>query len=219
MSEQDPGGSAPTTQPVDTGALTLSDAALESITELIVDAQKGRPGAWDQVYSALYRELHRLARMQIRQHWKGAERSPTSLINRTWLRLSQATLNINDRTHLISVLVHAMRYALVDETRRLLAEKRGVGFEAVMLEEDDIGLAYDARLEHLLAVDQALNRLSEAEPRLGLLVELRYFGGMTDEEVAQALGVTDRTVRRDWRRARAFLSSSLDDRGSAELGS
>ena len=219
MSEQDRSLPDSTADRMGADALVLSDAALESITELILDAQKGRAGAWDKVYSALYQELHRLARMQIRQRWKGADRSPTSLINRTWLRLSQATFNINDRTHLISVLVHAMRYALIDETRRLLAEKRGDGFEAVMLDENDSGLAYDARLEHLLAIDQALDRLAEADPRLGLLVELRYFGGMTDEEVAQALGVTDRTVRRDWRRARAFLSSNLGDRAEAALDS
>ncbi|MGO1071675.1 ECF-type sigma factor [Lysobacter sp. CA199] len=195
---------------------SLSEAALDSITELIHQAQNGRAGAWDRVYAALYQELHRLARMQIRQRWKGGERSPTSLVNRTWLRLSQATFNVNDRAHLISVLVHAMRYALIDETRRLLTEKRGEGHQSVSLDEDDAGLAYDARLEQLLMIDQALDQLAAAEPRLGLLVELRYFGGMTDEEVAQALGVTDRTVRRDWRRARAFLSSTLGEHGEQD---
>ena len=187
----------------------LSDLAIASVTDLIGEVQRGDASAWHRIYSALYDELHQIARAQIRQHRRGPDSSPTSLISRTWLRLSQASLTLEDRNHLLGVLAQAMRYALLDETRRLLTEKRGVGLEAVTLDPTDPALASDHNLEDLLAIDAALRELAAIDPRLGLLVELRYFGGMTEEETAQVLGVSDRTVRRDWRRARAFLSSNL----------
>ena len=195
----------------------LDDAALESVTQLIVQAQDGAEGGWDRVYLALYHELHQLARMQLHWRWRGGVRSPTSLVTQAWLRLNQAPVAIKDRQHLIALLGRAMRFALIDETRRLLADKRGRGKDNLELDPEDSTLIQHEDLEQLVAIDQALSALTLVDERMSRLVELRYFGGMSDEEVAQILDVTTRTIRRDWRRARAFLASRLGDAGTLAL--
>lgn len=184
-------------------------SAPEPLTELIGQAQAGRAGGWDAVYARLYAELHDLARLQLRQRWRGADRSPTSLVSRAWLRIHLSDVAVHNREHLIALLARAMRYALVDEVRSVLAQKRGEGAASLALEDHEDVLDETVELERLLAIDQALNELASVDPRMARLVELRYFGGMTDEEVADALGITARTVRRDWRRARALLAATL----------
>lgn len=177
---------------------------LDSVTELILAAQGGQAGAWDKVYALLYRELHDAASMQIRRRWRRGKRSPTSLINRTWLRLNQEKLSLHNRQHLLAVLSRAMRYALIDEARRLNQAR----FED-QVASDHPEPSYDPDLEQLLAIDHALNALGALEPRLIQLVEMRYFAGMSDSEIGEVLDLTDRTVRRDWRKARAFLAAYL----------
>ncbi|MEH6419800.1 ECF-type sigma factor [Pseudomonas sp. CGJS7] len=185
------------------------EATLDSVTQLIVAAQNGQPGAWDRVYTLLYRDLHEAASLQIRRRWRrGNKRSPTSLINRTWLRLNQNKLTLNNRQHLLAVLSQAMRYALLDEVRRL---KRLKYEESYLADKADPNYepSYDPDLDQLLAIDRALEALSAVEPRLTQLVEMRYFAGMSDIEIGEVLGLTDRTIRRDWRKARAFLAAHL----------
>ncbi|KRB08739.1 ECF-type sigma factor [Lysobacter sp. Root690] len=177
---------------------------LDSVTELIVAAQGGQAGAWDKVYALLYKELHDAASLQIRRRWGRGKRSPTSLINRTWLRLNQDKLSLNNRQHLLAVLSRAMRYALIDEARRLNQLKLEESYGAEHAEP-----SYDPDLEQLISIDHALNALGAVEPRLIQLVEMRYFAGMSDIEIGEVLGLTDRTIRRDWRKARAFLAAHL----------
>ncbi|MGH8079719.1 MAG: ECF-type sigma factor [Lysobacter sp.] len=202
----------------DPDSSAISEAALESITELIGQAQGGRVAAWDQVYAVLYQELHQLARQQIRRHWPGPGHSPTSLVSRTWLRLSQSNLVYQSRDHLVGILVRAMRFALVDEARvSYAAKRRAATGETAISYDPEADAVSMPEIENLLAINQALNTLAEADPRLGQVVEMRYFAGMNDAEIADVLGITPRTVHRDWVRARAYLSSVLDEAANQTL--
>lgn len=181
----------------------------DSVTELLADAQAGRGGAWDRIYAVLYADLHRIAHAQIRQHTLG-RMSATSLVSEGWLRLAGAQFSVENRKHFMALVARAMRFVLMDEARKELAEKRGDGQRALSLEEGfDAG--QDTALAEMVALDAALTRLSSLDVRLAQLVEMRYFGGMDEIEIAAALGVTDRTLRRDWRRARAFLLTQLGE--------
>ncbi len=199
----------------DTASSGLSEHAIESVTRLIGEARSGQSDAWDRIFTLLYDDLRVVARSQIRQQRRGAG-SPTSLISETWLRLAGSPMAVNDRSHLITLMARAMRFVLLDETRRVLTGKRGEGIEVLAL-EDAPEPGQVSPLEQLLSLDQALNALAKVDPRLVDVVELRYFGGLTEVEVAEVLGVTERTVRRDWRKARAFLHSHLGDGGQAML--
>ncbi|MFD0724258.1 ECF-type sigma factor [Lysobacter brunescens] len=181
----------------------------ESVTRLIADARSGQGSAWDRVYSLLYDDLHRIARSQIRQRTFG-QISATSLVSEGWLRLVGAQVDVESRKHYVALVARAMRYVLMDEVRKGMAVKRGQGQADVPLDEG-IDAGGDFVLEEMIALDAALTRLSAIDPRLGQLVEMRYFGGLDEMEIAEALGITDRTVRRDWRKARAFLLTQLGD--------
>lgn len=181
----------------------------ESITRLLVDAQAGEDGAWNRIYGLLYGDLHRIARAQIRQRTSGRI-SATSLVSESWLRLSGAHFSVENRRHFTALVARAMRFVLMDEVRRDLAEKRGDGQRALSLNEE-VDAGEDSALEEMIAMDAALTRLSRLDVRLAQLVEMRYFGGLDESEIADVLGVTDRTLRRDWRKARAFLFTQLGD--------
>lgn len=188
----------------------LGEDAIATVTRLIGEAGEGCPDAWDRIYTLLYDDLRMVARSQIRQQRRGGVGSPTSLISETWLRLAGSPLAVKDRSHLITLMARAMRFVLLDETRRTLTEKRGDGLDLVPLQDvPEPGQA--SSLEQLLTLDQALNALARVDGRLADVVELRYFGGLTETEVAEVLGITERTVRRDWRKARAFLQCQLGD--------
>lgn len=181
----------------------------ESITRLLIDAQAGEDGAWNRIYGLLYGDLHRIARAQLRQRTSGRI-SATSLVSESWLRLSGAHFTVENRRHFTALVARAMRFVLMDEVRRDLAEKRGDGQRAMSLDEES-DAAQDVALEEMIALDAALTRLSRLDVRLAQLVEMRYFGGLEESEIADVLGVTDRTLRRDWRKARAFLFTQLGE--------
>lgn len=188
----------------------LSNETLESVTTLIAGAHAGQGAAWDKIYTLLYKDLHRIARSQVRQQSHRFSRSPTSLVSETWLRLVNANFSVADRSHLVALIARTMRFIVLDEVRRSLAEKRGQGFEVVSLDEAEEP-AHGYRLDQLLILDEALNELGKVDARLSQVVEMRYFGGLTESEIAGVLDVTERTVRRDWRKARAFLLSHLNE--------
>lgn len=181
----------------------------ESVTRLLVEAQAGDALAWDRIYALLYAELHRIARVQILQRSHGRI-SATSLVSESWLRLNGARFAVRDRRHFTALVARAMRFVLMDEVRRNMAEKRGEGRATEALDAD-AEPAVDAALAEMIALDAALDRLARFDTRLAQLVEMRYFGGLDETEIAEALDVTDRTLRRDWRRARAFLIAQLGD--------
>ncbi|MCL1634825.1 ECF-type sigma factor [Luteimonas sp. SX5] len=174
----------------------------ESVTVLLNRARGGDAAAGDRAYALVYEQLRGAARRQLR-HRRDRTLCTTALVNETWLKLAHADVDPRDREHFLALAARAMRMIVIDQARRSLAEKRGGQCLRVTLNSS---LAGDERgAEDLLALDAAMARLAEADPRLAQVVEWRYFGGLTEPEVAQMLGVTDRTVRRDWRKARAFL--------------
>lgn len=178
-----------------------------AFARLLRAADAGQPEAWDRIYALLYPDLHRIAQSQIRRQ-ASPRVSPTSLISETWLRLSGADLKVEDRRHLTAVIARAMRFVLIDQARRALTEMHAEG-NCESLHESHARDPNAARVERILSIDQALTRLSTIDARLGRVVELRYFGGLSEREVAEALDVTERTVSRDWRKARAFLVAQL----------
>jgi RNA polymerase sigma factor (TIGR02999 family) len=181
----------------------------ESITQLLVAAQAGEQAAWETIYGLVYRDLYRIARGQLRRRKEG-RMSATSLISESWLRLSGAEFSVESRRHFTALVARAMRFVLIDEARKEMTEKYGEGRRVLPLHEN-IDAAQDGELLEMIALDDALTRLSNLEPRLARLVEMRYFGGLDEAEIAHALGVTERTLRRDWRRARAFLLAQLGE--------
>lgn len=190
----------------------LPPDSAESITRLLEDtsSESRSSDAWNRIYALLYDDLRRIARSQIRKMRTG-EMSPTSLVSETWLRLARTEVPVENRAHLVSLAARAMRFVLIDYARQRLTEKHGSGVEMLSLEAGIERADSDISLERLLTLDQALNDLADLDARLAKVVELRYFGGLSEAEIAAVTGVAERTVRRDWRKAQAFLAMRLGD--------
>jgi len=181
------------------------------ITELLNRARGGDRAAYDEVFATLYEELRRLARLRLRAGGKGNMLDTTGLVNDCYLRFSaQARVPPADRGHFIAYCAHVMRSVVVDRVRSSKRERHGGLVQHVTLDDDlEIPLAEVDDAEEILAVHAALTELAALEPRLAQVVEMRYFGGLTEAEIGVALGLTDRTVRRDWQKARLFLARWL----------
>jgi RNA polymerase sigma factor (TIGR02999 family) len=162
----------------------------------------------DEVFPRLYEELRQLARQQLGNERTGHTLNTTALVHEAYLRLCKQTeVAWQDPARVMGVAAYAMRRVLVDHARRYLTTKRGGGLRRVSLDETPI--AIENRADEIVAVDHALDRLQSMDPRLCQLVECRFFSGLTDAETAKILGVTPRTVQRDWIRARAWLYREL----------
>jgi RNA polymerase sigma factor (TIGR02999 family) len=178
------------------------------VTEILRQAADGHRQSLDRIFPLVYDELRGLARRQLAGQPAGRTLTTTVLIHEAYLRLvDQKHARFEDRAHFYAYASRVMRAVLVDAARARSARKRGGDQTPVALDERH--LPVDAQADLVLAVDQALTRLAADDERLARLVECRFFGGMTDEDVAQALGVTDRTVRRDWIKARTWLHAQL----------
>jgi RNA polymerase sigma factor (TIGR02999 family) len=190
------------------------------LTLLIVRAREGERGAADALFRAVYDDLRRIAgRQRAGQGSEGPGR--TSLVHEAYLRLARPeALNVNDRRHFFAVAARAMRQIAVDRARERLATKRGGGASVTTLGAADEGTPEEGRLEGLIDLDEAMHALEAADPRLAKLVEMRLFSGLLLEEAGELLGLSEATLKRDWRKARAFLHARLG--GAAwhdELGS
>ena len=184
------------------------------VTRLLKDLRHGNEDARDQLYPLVYDELRRVAQRVLSGERSGHTLQATALVNEAYLKLADSGAADN-RLHFVRIAARAMRQVLVDHARKRLAEKRGGDWVKTQIDDKPIGL--DARPEELMALDQALDRLNEVDERLRSLVEYRFFGGMTETEIADILGVTTRTVQRDWAKARAWLYRELySDGGLAE---
>lgn len=176
--------------------------------DLIRRAQNGETGALQSVFAITYEELRRLARGRL----QGTDRSldTTALVHECYLRFAAAKrLSVEDRVHFFRYAGTAMRSVIVDVARGALRAKRGAGADAVPL-STTISESMTAGEEQVLRVHEALDELAQVDPRLVQVVEMRYFAGMTETEIAAALGVTDRTIRRDWEKARLLLAQALE---------
>ena len=176
------------------------------VTRLLQSANAGDRAALDRVLPLLYDELRRLARRQLAREHGSRTIQPTALVHEAYLKLAGSAPQAQNRAHLLAIAAHAMRQVLVDHARERHAAKRGPDWVSTTLTDGVSTTTLDP--EGLLALDDALERL---EPRQRQVVECRFFAGLGDEEIAEALGVTTRTVRRDWVKARAWLNRWLGE--------
>jgi RNA polymerase sigma factor (TIGR02999 family) len=182
------------------------------VTRLLREARDGDSEAFDRLFPLVYDELHGAAQRALRAERPGHTLQPTELVHEAVLKLlGGETPAWQSRGHFVGIVARAMRQVLVDHARRRNAAKRGGGQALVTLEEQVAAAGGRGALDpgELLALDEALDRLDAFAPRLRQVVELRWFAGLEEREIAQALGVTERTVQRDWAKARAWLHSEL----------
>jgi RNA polymerase sigma factor (TIGR02999 family) len=178
------------------------------ITGLLLAWRKGDQTALDGLFPLVYDELRRIAHRQLARERPDHTLATNALVHEAYLRLvDQKRAQWADRGHFFAVAARMMRRVLLDHARQHLAEKRGGGRQRVSLEEEAVSV--EERAELLVAMDDALNRLHHLDERATRVVECRFFAGLTEEETAEALGVTARTVRRDWVKAQAWLYQTL----------
>lgn len=156
----------------------------------------------------LYRELRRLARARLRDGGRNTLLDTQALVHEAWLRMERSAPPLEDKPRWLAYASRAMRSVIVDMARQRLAERHGGGVQHVTWTEAVGGHAEQSDAE-VLALHQALDQLEALDPRLARVVEMRYFAGLDDEQVAQALEVSSRTVRRDWEKARRLLAHAL----------
>jgi RNA polymerase sigma factor (TIGR02999 family) len=179
------------------------------VTQLIARARSGDREALDALFQLLYPELRRIARARLGRHVRDVMLDTTALVHECYLKLAQAErLSPADRPHFMAYAATVMRSIIVDAARAKQAERRGGDLQQVTL---DTGVAEEVGNpeDEVLDVHAALESLGQLDARLVRVVEMRYFGGMKEVEIAQALGLTDRTVRRDWEKARLLLAHAL----------
>jgi RNA polymerase sigma factor (TIGR02999 family) len=175
-----------------------------TVTALLLRARSGDSSALADVFPLIYDELRRLAGQQLRREPDGHTLSPTALVHEAYMRLvDYSRVEWANRAHFLAIASTAMRRILVDHARAHRSLKRGGGLKPVSIDAIEIGA--EDRADQLVAIDEALERLRQVEPRQAQVVECRFFGGMTEEETAQALDIGVRTVKRDWARAKTWL--------------
>ncbi len=183
--------------------------ASKTRTDILSELQNGGMESLDKVVALAYRELRAIAHRRLMARTTNGTLSTTALVHEAYLKLADQSLaGWNDRPHFLALASLAMRHVLVDRARELSTLKRGGMRQRVTLEnlEMDIG----AEPEVLLLLNDAMERLAAFEPRLARVVECRFFGGLTEKETAEALGLTTRTVQRDWVKARVLLRRALE---------
>lgn len=182
---------------------------MAELTALLAAARQGDELAAGQAFSLLYEDLRRLARSRLRQHQTMTLLDTTSLVHESYLKLvGNASLAVEDRHHFFAYASRVMRSVIVDFARARLAERRG-GDAAHVVLDTSLSDKLAAPETDVLRVHEALEMLAQADARLAQIVEMRYFGGMTEREIAEALGLSDRTVRRCWEKARLLLMAAL----------
>jgi RNA polymerase sigma factor (TIGR02999 family) len=180
-----------------------------NLTDLIHRAQKGDAQAADELFAATYRQLRRMARARLRAGGRNVLLDTTSLVHEWYLRFAEASGPLlQDRLHFMHYAGRVMRSVIVDFVRRRKAARRRGGAPHLTLTQlvaDGVAAGED----EILRVHDALDGLAKLDPRMVQVVEMRYFGGMSEPEIAEAPGVADRTVRRDWEKARLWLADAL----------
>jgi len=178
------------------------------ITQLLAEWRDGKQEALDELYPLVYAELHRLARRYMSRERKGHTLQTTALINEAYVRLvDQRNVQWANRSHFFAISAQIMRRILIDHARRHAYAKRGGGARQVSL--DETATVINSDLSQFLRLDEALKSLAEFDPRRSQVVELKYFGGLNNEEIAGVLKISKNTVIRDWNMARAWLHRQL----------
>lgn len=177
-------------------------------TDVLTELRLGRREAVDRLVPLVYEELRSIAHRQLALRGRGGTLATTELIHEAYLKLvDQSRAQWKDRAHFLALASVAMRHVLVDRAKARVALKRGGTRRRLSLDEQEIGL--EDQPEALLQLEEALTGLAAVEPRLARVVECRFFGGLAEAEIAEALGVTVRTVQRDWAKARLLLRHAL----------
>ena len=186
--------------------MTAGENTPKTVTRLLLDWRGGDTEALENLVPLVYSELRRLARLQMRDQSPGHTLQPTALVHEAYARLVDLKLDWQDRSHFLSMAARTMRRVLVDHARAKHAAKRGAG--AVQVTLHDFHAKHEPAID-LLAIDEALETLSRHDERAASAVELCYFGGLTGQEIAEALEISPATVERDLRFARTWLKREL----------
>jgi RNA polymerase sigma factor (TIGR02999 family) len=190
----------------------MTEPGAHQITELLIAWRGGDRAVFDRLFPLVYEELRRIAHRRLTAERPDHTLGTTALVNEAYLKLvDQTRVSWTDRAHFFAVAANAMRRILVDYARRHVAQKRKGANVTLSLDDDaaDVIAVADARADTLVALDEALARLRVIEERLANVVDCRFFAGLSEEETAEALGITARTVRRDWVKAKAWLYAAL----------
>lgn len=188
----------------------MSESEHADITQWLDAARDGDRAALDRVLGTLYHELHAMARRQLAGQY-GQTLDATALVHEAYLKLiGRRDVQFDDRAHFFAYAASAMRSVVVDYARQRLAQKRGGDLHRVTELPDDVegGLRLD---EDMLGLDTALTKLAAVDVKLAQVVELRYFAGLSEQEIAELLKRSERSIRRDWQKARLYLLASLGD--------
>jgi len=193
----------------------VDEASPNQITEQLIAWSNGDEAALERLIPAVYQELRRMAQHYLRGEDSGHSLQPTALVHEAYLRLiDQTKVEWQNRAHFFGVAAQMMRRILIDHAKAKHRVKRGGTAVKVMLDEN-ANFTHE-RASELLALDDALQRLARMDERKSRIVELRYFGGLTVEETAQVLGISDKTVMRDWNLAKAWLYRELTNNAADE---
>ena len=188
----------------------MTTSASHEVTQLLLAWSAGDQAALEQLMPLVYAELHRQAKRYMRNERAGHTLQTTAILNEAYLRLVDNTKPVwQGRSHFIAAAAQLMRRIMVDHARERHSLKRGGGALKVTL--DEAALVTETRSEELLALDEALENLAAQDPRKSQIVELRYFGGLTVEETAEFLKLSQRTVEREWTMAKAWLYRALSE--------
>jgi RNA polymerase sigma factor (TIGR02999 family) len=183
-------------------------AAHPTLSALVASAEQGDHAAADALFTALYDELHRMAQRELRVRGGGVTLSPTMLLHEAYIDMSaKEGAAFPDRFRFMGYACRVMRGLIIDYARRRQAQKRGGGFEITAIATDVAGAVAD--IDELLPLNDALVELEHTEPRLARVVDLKFFCGFSFEEIGSMMGVSERTVQRDWEKARIFLHGLL----------
>jgi RNA polymerase sigma factor (TIGR02999 family) len=187
----------------------VSENAAEASPELIERVRGGDPAARDALFALCYPDLKRLAHQRLLDANRGPSLDTTSLVHDVYLKIANmGGIPVATRAHFMAYAAHAMRSVVIDIVRSRAAEVHGGGATHLVL-DTDLGERLAGEEADVLHVHEALEQLAQVDERLVKVVEMRYFAGFSEQEVAATLGVTERTVRRDWQRARALLAAAL----------
>jgi RNA polymerase sigma factor (TIGR02999 family) len=180
------------------------------ITELIQQANAGDADARNRLFAAIYPDLRRIARARLRGHLTDPDLGATALVNEAYLRVyASRRADAPDRARFFAYIATAMRSVIVDFARGRSSQRRGGEVAHAELDDEFEPVGDVAGAAQIIRVHEALGEIGQHDPRLANVVEMRYFGGYEDEEIAQALSLSVRTVRRDWQKARMLLAAAL----------
>ena len=188
----------------------MSTISPHDVTRLLANWSKGDKSALDQLMPLVHAELRRIAQSQMRHERGNHTLQATALVNEAYIKLAgQENFEWQNRAHFFAVCAQVMRHILVDHARAHARDKRGGG--AIQVSLSQVAVASGEEAGDFVALDEALRALEIIDPQKGKIVELRYFGGLTTEETAEVLDISPRTVRREWRRAKAWLYRMISE--------